>query len=147
MENNFKKYENLLWMDLTANSDFMVEGDATSFIEKWAENKGVEILSMELHSIEDVRGERVIVSDAANPYFYYKYWWLDMAEEHTEKKYLMLFYVEEADIRAINALKSFIELKPENLFYGIVCRDSNKAINSTINRLCGGRPIKWGAEE
>ena len=38
MENNFKKYENFLWMDLTANSDFMVEGDATSFIEKWAEN-------------------------------------------------------------------------------------------------------------
>lgn len=142
-----KTYEEDLLFSLKGESDFMIEGDATDFIEKWANSKGVEILSMELHTVEDLRGERRIVAEASKSYYYHEYWWLDVVEEHPEKKYLMLFYVEEADARAINALKSFIEHKPENLFYGIICRDPNKRINSTINGLCGGCSIKWSEEE
>ena len=59
-----------------------------------------------------------------------------MVSEHADKKYLMLIYVDKADVRTINALKSYIENKPENLFYGIICRDTKKKINSTINELC-----------
>ena len=170
MEKDLKEYEEELWFELITKHCFWVIGDATDFIEKWASSKGVEILSMELHSIEDVRGEsvivtdatcfistrpcwrnsrgvRVVISDVANPYFCRRYWWLDMAKDHPEKKYLMLFYVEEADIRAINALKSFIENKPENLFYGIICRDSNKKVKTNNTYRLLGRPIKWGEEE
>ena len=64
MEKDLKKHEKLLWIKLVTNHCFCLNGDATDFIEKWADSKGVEILSMELHSIEDVRGERTIVSDA-----------------------------------------------------------------------------------
>lgn len=144
---NWKTYEEDLWMHLLEKSDFMIEGDATDFIEDWANSKGVEILSMNLHTVDDLRGERRMVSEASKAYVCHEYWWLDMAEEQPEKQYLMIFYVEEAEARAINALKSFIERKPENLFYGVICRDPNKRINSTINGLCGGCPIKWGEEE
>ena len=107
----------------------MVSGDATEFIKKWADSKDVELLSMDLHSIDDIRGERVIVTDAPTPYYYDRYWWLDMANEHPNKNHLMIFYVEEADTRAIYALESFIEHKPDNLFYGIINRNPDKTIN------------------
>ena len=42
-------------------------------------------------------------------------------------------------------LKSFIEHKPDNLFYGIINRNPNKIINSTVNSLCG-QPIRWGED-
>ncbi len=142
--NNLKEFEIRLYMELQIKFNFMVSGDATDFIKKWADSKDVELLSMDLHSIDDIRGERVIVTNAPTPYFYYRYWWLDMANEHSNKNYLMIFYVEEADIRAVNALKSFLENKPDNLFYGIINRNPNKIIDSTVNSLC--RRIRWGEE-
>ncbi len=140
---NLKEFEILLYMQLNINFNFTVSGDATDFIKKWADSEDVELLSMDLHSIDDIQGERVIVTDAPTPYFYYRYWWLDMANEHPEKKHLMIFYVEEADIRAIYALESFIEHKPDNLFYGIINRNPDKTINYSL----WGKPIRWGEEQ
>lgn len=141
---NLKEFEIRLYMELQIKFNFMVSGDATEFIKKWADSKDVELLSMDLHTIDDIRGERVIVTDAPTPYYYDRYWWLDMANEHPNKNHLMIFYVEEADIRAVNALKSFLENKPDNLFYGIINRNPNKIIDSTVNSLC--RRIRWGEE-
>ena len=139
---NLKEFEILLYMQLNINFNFTVSGDATDFIKKWADSEDVELLSMDLHSIDDIQGERVIVTDAPTPYFYYRYWWLDMANEHPEKKHLMIFYVEEADLRAIYALESFIEDKPDNLFYGIINRNPDKIIKYYL----WGQPIRWGEE-
>ncbi len=35
------------------SNNFIIKGDATDFIKKWADSKGVEILSLELQSIPD----------------------------------------------------------------------------------------------
>ena len=143
---NLTSYERRLMMRFQSKSDFMIFGDATDFIKEWADSNGIEIFSVELHSKEDIQGEKVIVKDVPNPYFYHRNWWVDMVNEHPEKNYLMLVYVEGADIEVINALKSFMENEPDNLFYGIICRDPNKEINSTINSLC--KPIiRWGEDK
>jgi len=138
-----KKYEKSLQLKLRTSFNFLVYGDATDFIEKWANSENVEVLSMELHSIEDVRGERVIVTDAPTPYFFDRYWWLDTVKNNPNKKHLMIFYIEEADVRTVNALKSFLEKENDNLFYGLICRDPNKKINSNTTHLLGGG-IEWG---
>ena len=134
-----KEKEKLLMSSLLAHEDFIIKGDATDFIKKWADSEGVEIHSFELQSIEDIRGERVIVTNVSTPSFYYKSWFsdvLDEVNEHIDKEHLMLIYVDKADNRAINALKFYIENEnPENLFYGIICRDTKKKIHSTINGL------------
>ena len=142
---NLKSYERRLLMRLQMKSDFMVLGDATDFIKEWADSNGVEIISMRLHSKDDIRGEKIIIKQNEYSHFNCRIWWLDMVNEHPEKNHLMLIYVEEADIDAINALKSFMENEPDNLFYGVICRDPNKEINSTINSLC--KPIiRWGED-
>ena len=137
---NMEKREKMLFSSLSAHADFMVIGDATDFIKKWADSLGVEIHSTELQSIEDIRGERVIVTNVSTPYYYYKSWFSDVLDEvsaHIDKEHLILIYVDKADNRTINALKFYMENKnPENLFYGIICRDTKKKINSTINGLC-----------
>lgn len=140
---NLKEFEIQLYLRLNIYFNFIVSGDATDFIKKWADSEDVELLSMDFHSIDDIRGERVIVTDAPAPYYYDRCWWLDMANEHPEKKHLMIFYVEEADIRAIYALESFIEHKPDNLFYGIINRNPDKTINYSL----WGKPIRWGEEQ
>ena len=85
-ENNLKSYEEDLLMDLITNHHFMILGDATDFIMKWADSKGVELMSMNRHSIDDIRGEKVIVYYNSTPCSDRQNWWLEMVAQNPDKK-------------------------------------------------------------
>lgn len=143
-----EKYEKMLYSQLIVSWNFMVIGDATDYLKKWAESENVELISMDLKSINDLRGERVVHNEAAIPYYDDKIWWLEEVCNHPGKKYLMLIYADDADIRTVNALKSYVENAPNNLIYGVIYRDSKKYTEPSASlRELLSPVITWGEKE
>lgn len=138
LEKANKKFRNLEFC-LDACDDFLIMGDPEDELITLAESAGYQVITVQLHSINpDLRGTPVIGNVSGIPCFNYHVPWADPIFEHPDKKFLVVFYIEEADPRAINALKSIIEAhdiqghRADNFFVGVICRDSSKEIQSTI---------------
>lgn len=143
MENIEKMHRDEILEDLRFNligeSDFLIMGDPVDDLRMMAESLGYQIIPIQLHSIDpDLRGVPEIVEASGKRYASLHVEWADPIFKHPEQTFLLVFYIEEAEPRAINALKSIIERKDiqgkraDNFFVGVVCRDANKEIRSTI---------------
>lgn len=141
LENSITKIRNLEFC-FDACVDFLVKGDPGDELITLAESMGYQVITVQLHNVNpDLRGTPIIVNVSGTPCASYHVAWADPIFEHPEQKFLVVFYVEEAEPRAINALKSIIEAHDiqgkhaDNFFVGVVCRDASKEIQSTINPL------------
>ena len=133
-----KKFRKLEFC-LDACDDFLIMGDPEDELIALVESVGYQVITVQLHNINpDLRGTPVIVNVSGTPCASYHVAWADQIFDHPEQKFLVVFYIEEAEPRAINALKSIIEAhdiqgrRADNFFVGVVCRDANKKIQSTI---------------
>lgn len=124
---------------LRSGIDFLIMGDPGDELIVSAELLGYQVITVQLHSINpDLRGTPVIGNVSGIPCFNYHVPWADPIFDHPNQKFLVVFYIEDAEPRAINALKSIIEAhdiqghRADNFFVGVVCRDSSKEIQSTI---------------
>lgn len=130
-----KKFRKLEFC-LDACDDFLIMGDPEDELIALVESVGYQVITVPLHNIDpDLRGIQEIIYVSGRPVVNPHVAWADPIFEHPEQQFLVVFYIEEADPRAINALKSIIEdhdiqgKHADNFFVGVV---SNKEIQSTI---------------
>lgn len=124
---------------LRSGIDFLIMGDPGDELIVSAELLGYQVIPVQLCNINpDLRGTPVVVNVSGTPCASYHVAWADPIFAHPEQKFLVVFYIEDAEPRAINALKSIIEAhnipgyRADNFFVGVVCRDFSKEIQSTI---------------
>ena len=124
---------------LRSGNDFLIMGDPGDELIVSAELLGYQVIPVQLCNINpDLIGTRVIVNVSGAPCASYHVAWADPIFDHPNQKFLVVFYIEDADPRAIDALKPIIEdheiqgKTPNNFFVGLVCREPNKIIQSTI---------------
>lgn len=124
---------------LTACDNFLIMGDPDSELKALAVSMGYQVIPVELCNINpDLIGTRVIVNVSGTPCASFHVAWADPIFDHPNQKFLVVFYIEDADPRAIDALKPIIEDQEiqgkhlDNFFVGLVCREHNKKIQSTI---------------
>lgn len=124
--------------------DFLVmgEGDALPFIEEIASAYDYNIIYVKLQTLDDLRGTSVIIrSESGLNYYDLEVEW-KKAIERSEKKSLLLFNIDNADNRLVNALKSIVERHDDKYFVGLICTDKTRDLKrtSTINVV---REILW----
>lgn len=129
---------------LKGASDFLVmgEGDAMPFIEEIASAYDYNIICVKLQTLDDLRGTPVIIrSESGLNYYDLEVEW-KKAIERSEKKSLLLFNIDNADNRLVNALKSIVERHGDKYFVGLICTDKTRDLKrtSTINVV---REILW----
>ena len=103
---------------------------------------GYEVVEVTITTREDVMGYRVVGEDSSGNQFFYRHCdWADRILQNPEKQFLLMFYVENADDKTINCLKSIVEHhdleghRMDNFFAAVVCRNEDREIKSTLNAL------------
>lgn len=124
------KYEIVNRLD--SKHDFLVLGDAMPFIEEVAPAFEYNIVYVKLQTLDDLRGTPVSKhSDKTGlDYFEYEVEW-QKAIDNSEQKSLLLFNIDEADNRLVNALKSVVERHGEEYFVGLICTDKSRDLKRT----------------
>lgn len=129
---------------LKGASDFLVmgEGDAMPFIEEIASAYEYNIIYVKLQTLDDLRGTPVIKSTESGLNYYDLEVEWKKAIERSEKKSLLIFNIDNADNRLVNALKSIVERHGDKYFVGLICTDKTRDLKrtSTINVV---REILW----
>lgn len=129
---------------LKGASDFLVmgEGDAMPFIEEIASAYDYNIIYVKLQTLDDLRGTPVIKSTESGLNYYDLEVEWKKAIERSEKKSLLIFNIDNADNRLVNALKSIVERHGDKYFVGLICTDKTRDLKrtSTINVV---REILW----
>lgn len=112
--------------------DFIAVGDAMPFIEELTQAFDLNIVYVKLQTLDDLRGKPVAKHDEQTglDYFEYDVEW-ENAIAQSEEKCLLLFNIDEADDRLVNALKSIVERHGEDYFVGIICTDKSRNLKTT----------------
>ena len=124
------KYEIVEHLDL--KRDFLVLGDAMPFIEDAASAFEYNIVYVKLQTLNDLRGTPVVKHDDKTGYDYFEYeveW--RRAIENSQQRSLLLFNIDEADDRLVNALKPIVERHGEEYFVGLICADKTRNLKRT----------------
>lgn len=112
--------------------NFLVMGDAMSFLEDVAPAYGYNIVYVKLQTLDDLRGTTVVRRSEESGLLYYEFeveW--EKAVESSEMKSLVLFNIDEADDRLVNALKSIVERHGDRYFVGLICPDKTRDLKRT----------------
>lgn len=114
------------------HGDFLVMGDAMSFIEEVAPAYEYNIVYANLQTLDDLRGTPIVKHDEQTGLLYHEFdveW--EKAVESSELKSLVLFNIDEADDRLVNALKSIVERHGDSYFVGLICTDKTRDLKRT----------------
>ena len=117
---------------LDLKRDFLVLGDAMPFIEEVAPAFEYNIVYVKLQTFDDLRGTPVVKHDDKTglDYFEYEVEWRK-AIDNSQQRSLLLFNIDEADDRLVNALKSIVERHGEEYFVGLICTDKTRELKRT----------------
>lgn len=116
---------------LKSSSNFLVKGDAMSFIEEIATAYDYNIVYVKLQTLDDLRGTPVVKkSETSRSYFEFDVEW-QKSIECSEKKALLIFNIDDADDRLVNALKSIVENNRGKYFVGLICNDETRDLENT----------------
>lgn len=117
---------------LDSEADFLVLGDAMPFIEEVAPAFGYNIVQVKLQSLDNLRGTPVVKhsEQLGKDYFDYEVEW-EKAVESSEKKSLVIFNIDEAEDRLVNALKSIVENHGDKYFVGLISTDTTRDLKHT----------------
>lgn len=124
------KYEIVERLDKAFN--FLVMGDAMPFIEDVAPAYEYNIVYVKLQTLDDLRGTPVVRRSEESGLLYYEFeveW--EKAVESSEMRSLVLFNIDEADDRLVNALKSIVERHGDRYFVGLICTDKTRDLKRT----------------
>ncbi len=124
------KYEIVERLDNAFN--FLILGDAMSFIEEVAPAFGYNIVYVKLQTLDDLHGKPIVKKSEASGLLYHEFeveW--EKAVENSEMKSLVLFNIDEADDRLVNALKSIVERHGDKYFVGLICTDKTRDLKRT----------------
>lgn len=110
--------------------DFLVLGDVMSFIEEVAPAYDYNIVYVKLQTLDDLRGKPKIYDASGRFYYQYENGW-EKAVMSSEKPSLVIFNIDEADNRLINALKPFVERHDDKYFVGLICSDITRDLTHT----------------
>lgn len=124
------KYEIVKRLDL--KRDFLVLGDVMPFIEEVAPAFEYNIVYVKLQTLDDLRGTPVVKHDDKTglDFFEYEVEWRK-AIDNSHQRSLLLFNIDEADDRLVNALKSIVERHGEEYFVGLICTDKTRDLKRT----------------
>lgn len=112
--------------------DFLVLGDAMSFIEEVASAFEYNIVYVKLQTLDDLRGTPVnkYSEQTGLNYFEYESEWRKSID-NSQQRSLLLVNIDEADDRLVNALKSIVERHGEKYFVGLICADKARDMKRT----------------
>ena len=119
---------------LEMERDFGIRGNAMPFIEVVAKEMGYKVVEVHLKSRDDLRGKPVIYEreSTGQPYFEYdRLWWEKLVDENEDGQTLVVFNIDKAEDRIVNALKSFIENHGKKYFVCIISTDKNRDLKKT----------------
>lgn len=136
------KYELVERLDL--KQDFLVLGDAIPFIEEVASALDYNIVYVKLQALDDLHGTPIVKNDEQSGLLYHEFeveW--EKSVNSSEKKSLVLFNIDEADARLINALKSIVERHGEEYFVGLICTDKTRDLKRTTTFALVKPVILW----
>lgn len=136
------KYEVVERLDSV--SDFLVIGDAMSFIEEVTTAYGYNIVYVKLQTLDGLRGTPIVKHDEQSglDYFEYEVEWLKTVE-NSEKKSLVIFNIDDADDRLVCGIKSYIENHGDKYFIGLICSDKNRDLKHTTTYDLVSPGIHW----
>lgn len=135
-------YKFMLFHYLSIRADFGVKGNAMPFIEAVAEKLGYKVVEEYVTSIDDLRGAPIVYQT----YFEYdSLWWQKEIDSNKDGTTLIVFNVDFAEDRVVNALKSFIENREENYFFCIITTDKNRQLERTSSYQYVSR-VRWEEE-
>lgn len=125
-------YKRKIVKRLNLKNDFLVLGDAMPFVEEAASAFEYNIVYVKLQTLDDLRGTPVFRhSDKTGlDYFEYEVEWRK-AIDNSRQRSLLLFNIDEADNRLVNALKSIVERHGEDYFVGLICTDKTRDLKRT----------------
>lgn len=124
-------------------NDFLVLGDAMPFIEEIASAFEYNIVYVKLQTLDDLRGTPVVKHDDKTGLDYYEYeveW--RKAIDNSQHRSLLLFNIDEAEDRLVNALKSIVERHGDEYFVGLICTDKTRKLGRTTT-ISLVRSIRW----
>lgn len=129
---------------LNLKNDFLVLGDAMPFIEEVASAFEYNIAYVKLQTLDDLRGTPVLKhhDKTGLDYFEYEVEWRK-AIDKSEQRSLLLFNIDEADNRLVNALKSIVERHGEDYFVGLICTDKTRDLERTSTFELVNPVILW----
>lgn len=124
-------------------NDFLVLGDAMPFIEEIASAFEYNIVYVKLQTLDDLRGTPVVKHDEkiGRHYFYCVTDW-EEAIKNSQQESLLIFNIDEADDRLVNALKSIVERHGDEYFVGLICTDKTRKLGRTTT-ISLVRSIRW----
>lgn len=115
---------------LKSSSNLLVKGDAMPFIEEIATAYDYNIVYVKLQTLDDLRGTPVVKESETSRYFELDVEW-QKAIERSEKKSLLIFNIDDADDRLVNALKSIVENNRGKYFVSLICNDETRDLENT----------------
>lgn len=137
------KYE--LMQCLAHKQDFLVMGDgAIPFIEDVANALDYNVVYVKLQTLEDLRGTPVVKYDENLGLYFYEFEvdWIKVVGS-SDKKSLVIFNIDVADDRLVNALKSIVECYDDEYFVGLICTDNNRDLKRTTTYSLVKPVIYW----
>lgn len=146
------KDEKWLYRTLAVKMGFLLIGDVMPTIEKMCAAKGLNLLVVDLQSWEQLHGKQTIIEspETGAKCFYNDLLWAHPILENTDKEYLLLFLVDNADKRTICALKSIADAhvlngqRPGNFFVGLMTKKEGVVEDTDIIYLLSKH--KWNEE-
>ena len=114
--------------------DIGVKGDAMQFINNVAKALDYKVVEVHIKSIEDLRGQPVIYESETTGQSYFEYdklWWQKEIDNNANGTTLVVFNIDKANDRVVNALKSFIENREDNHFFCVFTTDINRDLKKT----------------
>ena len=137
---------------LNHRSDFIIKSENTEetlqFIEEVAKTLELKVIVVALKCREDVVGPPIIAMDDNTGLSYYNYdkpWWKKCVEENTETS-VVIFNIDSATDRLVNMLKSYVENRNDNCFFGFIYSDKTRNIRTTTIYHLVKPVINWGEE-
>lgn len=137
------KYE--LMQCLDHKQDFLVMGDgAIPFIEDIANALDYNVVYVKLQTLEDLRGTPVVKYDENLGLYFYEFEvdWIKVVGS-SDKKSLVIFNIDVADDRLVNALKSIVECHDDEYFVELICTDKNRDMKRTTAYNLVKPAIHW----
>lgn len=109
-------------------SDFLVFGDAEKEIIDMANKFGRSVVVLKLTSMEDYVGVPVFYENGNGRFFDRIPDWIEPIKAHPDEKFLLLIDVDDADDRAVIALKPHDTPEKRGYLIGVICRDKTRVL-------------------
>lgn len=118
---------------LDTMSDFMVIGNALEWISDMAKHAGYRVIHVDLDNFDVLRGTpKIMESESGVSYYERIIPWQEEMNLYPEDKHLIIFSIDKADPKWVNALSSFIGKHGAKYFVCVLTNNTDYNPKNTL---------------